>query len=321
VFATNQPRTVCSLLLVALSIHALPAAPQTSAPDAQNPTPYRLRVAVDEVVVTFSAADARGLPINDLRLDELTLLDNGKPPRKIVAFQPLRDRPIRAGFLMDKSQSIDPYLTASRAIAAKYTQRLLRQQTDQAFVMDFASLSAIAQPWTSNPAAITAGLRAFTNVRNGIAGTAVFDAVYRTCLGQFGHIEHTASGNFILLFSDGEDNASHATLKDAIDECQRANTAIYAFRSLPGAGFFSSGTRTLADLASQSGGHFFIDEGSDAAIDDDLRLIEADLRNQYRLIYKPADFRHDGSFHRIELTAPVRVDRIGIRIGYYAPSH
>jgi hypothetical protein len=46
---------------------------------------------VDEVSLTFHAADAHGLPVNDLKLDELRVLDNGRSPRRIVAFHSLRE--------------------------------------------------------------------------------------------------------------------------------------------------------------------------------------------------------------------------------------
>ena len=59
----------------------------------------------------------------------------------------------------------------------------------------------------------------------------------------------------------------------------------------------------------------------DAAIYSDLQIIEANLRNQYRLVYTPAELMHDGSFHRVELKAPQRVGSIAIRTGYYAPRH
>jgi hypothetical protein len=77
----------------------------------------------------------------------------------------------------------------------------------------------------------------------------------------------------------------------------------------------------LAELAAKSGGRVFYDDGSDAEVYNDLRAIEADLRNQYRLIYKPAELKHDGSFHRIALKGPARVESIAIRSGYYAPLH
>jgi VWFA-related protein len=296
---------------------------QTNAGSAQSATAYRLNVAVDEVVLTFHAADAHGLPVNDLKVEDVGLLDNGRPPRKILDFKFLQDYPIRAGILVDSSQSMVETRTEDRAIAIKYAQRLLRRQTDQAFVMNFEFLSKIVQPWTSDAGALTEGI----HNRNGTAselgrihGTAIFDAIYGACLNQFGHIDNTASGNFILLFSDGEDNASHASLKLAVDMCQRANTAIYAFRSGARSGF-SEGPKVLAQLASETGGRVFHDDESDAAVYDDLRAIEADLRNQYRVVYKPPEMKRDGSFRHVELKVPERVDSVNVRSGYYAPSH
>lgn len=314
-------RTICSLHVLALLVAACGSGAQTDVAAAQAAPRYNLSVAVDEVSLTFHAADAHGLPINDLKLDELSILDNGKPPHKILAFQSLHNFPIRAGILLDTSESMEGYLPRNRAISIEYAQQLLRQQTDQAFVMDFNVLSEIAQPWTSNATALAAGIRNFT--RNGgsrIGGTAIFNAIYQACLSQFARIDHAASGNFILLFSDGEDNGSHAYLKQAVDMCQSANTAIYAFRA-ESQYSSSSGPKTLAELTSETGGRVFFDDDSDVGIYNDLRTIEADLRNQYRLIYKPEELKHDGSFHRIDLLGPERAGNIIVRSGYYAPAH
>lgn len=318
----RQPWIICSMLILTVFAHAQRTDSRTNAATAQSAAPYSLSVSVDEVVLTFHAADAHGLAINDLKLEELSLLDNGKPPRRILAFQLLQDFPIRAGILMDTSESIEEHLAGYRAISIKYAQQLLRQQTDQAFVMDFGRLSKITQPWTSDPVALTTGIRRVTaGGERRFAGTAIFDTIYRACLYQFGKIDHAASGNFILLFSDGEDNASSLSLKDAVDTCQRTNTAIYTFRTDSKSSFGPTGPRTLAELASETGGRVFNDDDSEAGIFDDLRTIAADLRNQYRLVYKPAELRHDGSFHRITLKAPERIDSIIVRTGYYAPAH
>jgi Ca-activated chloride channel homolog len=318
--AMRQLWILYGLLILTLfgSTHRLSS--QTNDPTSPGISSYRLSVPVDEVSLTFHATDAHGLPINDLKLDELHLLDNGEPPRKILIYQPMQNFPIRAGILMDTSESMTPYLLRNQAISMEYAQRLLRQQTDQAFVMDFAYLSEIEQPWTNDINALTVGIRKFTTYGGvQLRGTALFRAVYQACLYQFGKVDNAASGNFILLFSDGEDNAGRTDLQDAVTACQHSNTAIYAFRVEPELGT-SSGPKTLAELASQTGGRVFYNDGSDAEIYNDLRIIEADLRNQYRLIYKPAELKHDGLFHRIELQAPERVNSINIRSGYYAPT-
>lgn len=305
----RMPWTICSLLILTLFVRS-----------AGSQARYRLSVSVDEVSVTFHAADVHGLPINDLKLEELRILDNGKPPDKVLVLQFLQDFPIRAGILLDTSESMEQYLPRNRAIAIEYANRLLRQQTDQAFVMDFNFLSQIAQPWTNNSVALTTGIHKFTTYGQGrIAGTAIISAIYQACLNQFDKIDHAASGNFILLFSDGEDNASHAFLHQAVAMCQGSNTAIYAFHPEPKYSS-SSGPRTLAELTSETGGRLFYNDDSETEIYKNLQTIQSDLRNQYRLVYKPAELKRDGSFHHIEVRGPARANNIVIRSGYYAPS-
>ena len=116
----------CGLLLLPHFAGVRGADSQTTPAVPQGVTPYSLSVSVDEVSLSFHAADAHSLPVNDLKLDELSLLDNGKPPRKILAFGSLRDFPIRAGILMDTSESMEGFLARNRAIAIEYAQRLLR---------------------------------------------------------------------------------------------------------------------------------------------------------------------------------------------------
>ena len=281
---------------------------------AQADAPYRLNVSVDEVILTFHATDAHGLPINDLQLSDLTLLDNGIPPAKILDFQLQQNFPIRAAILIDTSVSMSAHLYRDQSIASQYAQQLLRQQTDQAFVTHFDRTAHLIQSWTSSPTTLTTAIHATTH-GDPIGATALFDTLYAACRYQFGEIDHRTSGNFILLFSDGEDNASFLDLETAVDMCQRTNTAIYAFTPDP----TSPGIPTLAQLATQTGGALFHDDASAPDISIDLRTIEASLRNQYRLVFRPASLAHDGAFHPIVLATPDRVATLTIRSGYYAP--
>jgi len=281
-----------------------------------------LQMSVDEVVLTFHATDSHGLPINDLTLGEFKLFDNGIAPRKIVVFDSLVDRPINAGVLLDTSESMQQTLPESRSIALQYAQRIFRRKSDQAFVMDFGYSSEIAQSLTTDPSLLSQSIR---NIRQGkmnpLGGTSLFDTIFRACLYGFGKVNSSAIGNFILLFSDGQDNSSHTSLDEASGACQRSNTAIYAFRVSPDAGQYSVGPKLLADLAAKTGGRVFPADETEDAIWSDLKTIESEMRNQYRLVYNPAKLKHDGSFHAIELQPPDRVDRIEIRSGYYAPVH
>lgn len=304
-----MPRRLNILLLLTL----LAPTPSTHAQE-----PYRLSVSVDEVILTFHAADAHGLPINDLKLSDLTLLDNDKPPAKVLDFQLQQDFPIRAGILIDTSVSMSSHHHRDQSIAIQYAQHLLRRQTDQAFVMDFDRTPHLIQPWTGNPTTLTTAIQTLTR-SDPIGGTTLFDTLYAACRYQFGAIDHRGSGNFILLFSDGEDNASFLDLETAVDMCQRTNTAIYAFSSNAHDGSLAPGTATLAQLTAQTGGAIFHDDASPTDIFADLQTIESNLRNQYRLVFRPATLEHNGAFHPIVLATPDRVATLTIRSGYYAP--
>jgi Ca-activated chloride channel homolog len=302
-------------ILRRLIVLALALAPHAF---AQTDAPYRLNVSVEEVILTFHAADSNDLPVNDLKLSDLTLLDNGIPPAKILDFQLEQNFPIRAGILIDTSGSMSAHRFRDQSIATEYAQHLLRQQTDQAFVTHFDRTTHLIQPWTNNPAALTTAIRTIPH-GDSIGGTALFDALYAACRNQFGEIDHRTSGNFILLFSDGEDNASFLDVETAVDMCQRTNTAIYAFSPNLHDGSSDSGTALLAQLTRQTGGALFYDDASAPNISTDLRTIEASLRNQYRLVFRPVRLAHDGAFHPIVLATPDRVASLTIRSGYYAP--
>ncbi len=291
---------------------------QTNSVMTQDAAAYRLKVAVDEVNLTFHAEDVHGLPAQNLKLSDLRLTDDGEPPLKILDLKLLENLPVRAGILIDTSDSMTAALPLARSIAAAYAEKMLRRSTDQAFVAAFGRVENVVQPWTNDPSAIMEGVRTVTGARaDPISGTAVYDALFRTCLYQFGAIDHGASGNFILLFSDGADNASYVSLADAVDMCQRSNTTIYDFHRLQGGD--AGDAETLLKLAKETGGRMFLDDGSAEGIYDDLRSIEGEMRNRYRLIYRPVAMKHDGAFHSVALEAPDSFDILEVRSGYYAP--
>jgi len=291
-------------------------APQASAPPSS--APYTLTVAVDEVSVIFHATDWHGLPIDDLTLNDLRLLDNGKRPRQILSFEAHQSLPIRAGILVDTSRSVLGDLQRNRWTATEYAEHLLRKQTDSIFLMRFDSSTKVLQDWTSSSDVIAANIsNVAADHASRIGGTVLYDSIYKACHDQFGKVSSVASGNFILLFTDGLDNASHARIEDDIDMCQSSHTAIYAFSNDPKS-IFSEGQKTLAELAAKTGGRVFFDQTEDK-IWNDLRIMEGDLRSQYRIVYKPANLKPDGTFHRIKLSSPTRGGVITARSGYYAP--
>jgi Ca-activated chloride channel homolog len=277
---------------------------------------------VDEVSLTFHAADTQGLPVTDLNLNDLTIYDNYKAPGKILVFENLGETPTKAGILLDTSGSMATWIARDRTIASQYVQRLLRPQTDYAFIEEFGSVSRMVQQWTGDVHALSNGIsEAAPGSANPLGGTALFDTIFSACLYQFGKSERPASGNFILLFTDGEDNASHVDLRSAVNMCQAADTAIYAFRPRL-AESNSPGPKNLSQLSSETGGRTFRLDSTEAETETDLKIIDSDLRNRYWLVYRPVELKHDGSFHTIYVggSDSARDLTIDVRSGYYAPA-
>jgi Ca-activated chloride channel family protein len=195
----------------------------------------------------------------------------------------------------------------------------LKQGADRAFVTGFNTETTVTQEWTDSPDAIALGIQLVAERQGGEnSGAAIFDSLYKTCRDRWNIDRGAVTGNFILLFTDGVDNASHARIDDVIDMCQRTRTAIYIFTNQWNSRGASKGGRTLNDLVTKSGGRLFPNPNDDQ-ISKDVQTIDADQRNQYRLVYKPSNLTSDGSFHRIKLRCSVRGATILARSGYYAP--
>ncbi len=111
----------------------------------------------------------------------------------------------------------------------------------------------------------------------------------------------------IILISDGDDNQSRVYLPEAIKECERAETIIYAISTnwTPSRG---PGDKVLQQLAEETGGEVFLPPSvQDMAAS--FKDIEQELRSQYALVYTPADFKTDGAFElsiSIAMTAATR---------------
>ena len=315
----HRPETSFVLILLAVLYPAIALA-QAGTDATGDAVNYKVRLPVDEVVLTFRATDAAGRPVLDLQREQIRLWDDGRPPRRIFGFEALTDRALRGAILLDTSESMQPLVMRDQGIATEAVASIFNEKSDQALIGDFAFGSEIAQSWTFDQASLLRGIR---SVRSGrmrtMPGTALFDAIFRTCFGAMSKLDPTVTGNFLLLFTDGDDNASRTTANQALAACQRSNTAIYAFREPEPEDRDGTGPAALRQLAEKSGGRVFDSDERAEAIRRDLETVRTDMRNQYRLIFNPAALVHDGSFHSIALQPPDRVRRIEIRSGYYAP--
>ncbi len=287
------------------------------APDAEDQA-YKLSVAVEEVNLTFHAVDGQGRPVTDLAASDVEVFDGGRRPRQIMSFEGLTRLPVRAGLLFDTSRSVLGDLGKSQQVASLYATQLLTRETDRAFVMRFDSESKVTQAWTSRTEDLVNSVRLVAaDHASRMGGTILFDALYRACRDMWDARETVATGNFILLFTDGVDNASHSHPEEVVSMCQRRRTSIYVVAS-GSRSRFDQGQKTLEGLARESGGEVFFAR-TEAEAEADLRSIDGMVRSQYRLVYKPPAMKRNGAFHPVRVRCKARCAEVVGVSGYYAP--
>jgi VWFA-related protein len=299
-----------------------PQTPSTQAPAPQSQTPAAqaqgaqaptIKVQANEVDLVFTVTDSKGHFITGLNQSKFSLLDNGRPPEQVFHFVQQTDLPLRVGIMLDTSSSIRGRFQFEQDSAISFLLQVLHRN-DRAFVEGFDVQNDLSQGFTSNIALLNEGVK---KLRPG-GGTALFDALYSTCKDQMLTLKETgAVRKAIILVSDGDDNYSHALESDAIKECQRAETIVYAI-STNVSPSKDKGDDVLQAIAEATGGRaFFPTRIEDVAAG--FAGIEEELRSQYLLDYRPADFKQDGAFRTIYLQANDRRYHVRTHTGYFAP--
>ncbi|HUA16530.1 MAG TPA: VWA domain-containing protein [Verrucomicrobiae bacterium] len=309
-YSTAQSAYVSSASNVSSYAAGTPAA---GADDPQNAM-ITIRARVNEVNVLFIATDKHGKFVRDLNQSDFNILDDHKPPQAILNFRRETDLPLHLGLLVDVSGSVDSRFTFEQDAASSFLQRTLRAGFDKAFIVGFNSHSQMAQDYTDNAQLLAAGVR---RLRDG-GGTALYDAVYRACKEKFvkDRSEHPVR-KAIIVISDGEDNQSEVSKAQAIEMAQRSEVIIYAI-STDDSGLVMRGDRVLEQLAEATGGRaFFPFKMKD--ITRSFAAIEDELRSQYVVSYKPADFDADGRYRTIEISTLKKDLQVRARKGYFAP--
>jgi VWFA-related protein len=121
----------------------------------------------------------------------------------------------------------------------------------------------------------------------------------------------------LIVISDGDDNQSRAYPDDAIKMCQRAETIVYTI-STNVSPSRDRGDDVLRKIAEATGGvPAFPKRIEDMT--NSFHDIEEELRSQYSLAYRPADFKLDGGFRSIYLVALDRRFMVRAKKGYFAP--
>ena len=299
-----------------------------SPPSQQTLDNQTLRVDVDLVNVVFTVTDEKGRFITNLDRDDFTVLEDDAG-QEIQNFHTETNLPLRISLLIDASGSILNKLRFEQQAALDFFSETLRPDTDTASVVTFDSYVNLMQDFTDDPEVLA---DAVARVKAG-GGTELFDGIYltviRNLVGQSGR-------RVLIIITDGVDNSSEFTLKQAIDAAQKNNVTVYAVstnrvqtrRRPRNYGevvsitdqtlvYQAGGDIVLRQLAEETGGDVFFPERRED-LSDTFREIQETLRSQYVLSYVSTNTARDGGFRRVRIGVADAAYSANARTGYYA---
>ena len=282
---------------------------------ADDDTVTVIRKRVDEVNVVFTVTDKRDHFVKDLTEKDFRVVDDNKPAQSIQSFSRQTNLPLRVGLLIDASNSVRDRFKFEQEAAIEFLNQIIRPRYDKAFVIGFDTTPEVTQDFTDSAEQLSHGVRM---LRAG-GGTAMYDAIYFACRDKLMKEDKgvIATRRAIILLSDGEDNQSRVSREEAIEMAQRAEVIIYAI-STNTSGLKLRGDKVLEHFAEETGGKaFFPFKIEDVA--NAFTEISDELRSQYAISYKPADFLADGKYRSIQIIADNKKYHVRARKGYYAP--
>jgi Ca-activated chloride channel homolog len=292
--------------------------PMPFSPQGVTPRGETFRKNVDEVSLVFSVRDRHGRFINDLALHDIDLRDDNQLPLQICSFQAQSELPLRIALLLDVSNSIDRRFDFEKNSALEFLRNTLRPGSDLVFVVAFNEAAHIAQDWTDDATQIE---RSMQGLRLG-GGTAFYDAVGFAARKLAA--EHQSVRRLIVVISDGQDNSSKHSPKQAMEQALWAEAAVYSLNTNVVPAHLEESTpeligeQSLRRIAMGTGGYPLQAENG-RSIAKAFALLQKEIRSQYVLTYKPAAFQADGHYRKIKLQSQNRGGlRFSVRPGYYA---
>jgi Ca-activated chloride channel family protein len=156
-----------------------------------------------------------------------------------------------------------------------------------------------------------------------VGGTAIWDAVSFAADKLAERPEERHVAKILVVISDGDDNSSGTTLKQAIEHAEKDEVIVYTVStrysdSRPQMSD-PTGNRAMKVLAKLTGGVSFF-PGSAAHFSKSLAELQQVIRSRYLISYRPALFTPDGHYRSIAIVAQKsgRKLKVNARKGYYS---
>jgi Ca-activated chloride channel family protein len=275
---------------------------------------YTLRQDAYEVRLNATVLDGGGRSILDLTRDAFHVYEDGVP-QTINSFRH-EDLPVSLGILIDSSGSMYDKRSAVEKAALDLVK--LSNPLDEAFVVDFSWEAFIDQDFTSDIGKLQHGL----NYIKSSGGTAIYDALVASADYLTKNAKHPKQ--VLLVVTDGEDNASSASLEQAIRRIQDLDgPVIYSVGLLFGEDSDKRESRhakrVLETLSEQTGGQAYFPR-SLKDVDEVAADVAQDIRTQYTISYHSTKAPELGGYRQVRVEAKAKgYGKLMVRTrnGYY----
>ena len=239
------------------------------------------QVQVDLQQIPLSVASGS----SPLRLEDLTLTDNGAP-RKIEALLPASDQPLYVILLIDYSESMLEELPVVKTAAKQFARTLLRPQ-DRIAIVGFNQRLFWLTNWTND---WNAAANAVDSVKP-IGQTHLYDSAIEMLF----ELQKTPGRHALVVLTDGVDQGSEFKLEHLVHYARYAGVPVYpiiknhvlARLMRFGIGYLEA--RKLAAIAKDTGATYFIIQ-KERELPAVYQRLAAELRQQYQLVfYAPSE--------------------------------
>src|SRR5271170_411700 len=275
---------------------------------------YTLRQDAYEVRLNATVLDSAGRSIQTLDKEAFTVYEDGVQ-QTIASFRH-EDLPVSLGLLIDSSGSMYDKRAAVDKASLDFVK--LSNPEDEEFLVDFSWEAFIDQDFTNNIDKLQQGLGFIKSS----GGTAIYDALVASADYLAKNAKHPKQ--VLLVVTDGEDNASSATLEQTIRRIQDLDgPVIYCVGLLFGDDTDKRESRharrVLETLAEQTGGAAYFPK-SLKDVDAIAAEVAQDIRTQYTIAYHSTKSPTLGGYREIHVEAKAKsFGRLSVRTrsGYY----
>jgi Ca-activated chloride channel family protein len=275
---------------------------------------YTLREDAYEVRLNASVFDGSGRSVETLGKDAFHVYEDGVP-QTISGFSH-EDLPVSLGILIDSSGSMYDKRTAVDQASLDLVK--LSNPEDEAFLVDFSWEAFIDQDFTNDISKLQQGLSYIKSS----GGTAIYDALVASADYLSKNAKHPKQ--VLLVITDGEDNASSATLEQAIRRIQDFDgPVIYSIGLLFGddtsKGESRHARRVLETLSEETGGQAYFPK-SVKEVDAIAKEVANDIRTQYTIAYHSTKSPTLGGYRQVHVEAKEKgFGKLSVRTrsGYY----